>query len=709
MDPLSSYKLIKDLRSGGEGKAILYEKDGVKYVGKKRVFDNLKDANQGLKEAMSLARIVHPNTVRFEDAIMSQIGDQIEITIMMEFCEMGDLLDFLIELSEPQHHHTVTLGSELSSLNLGSEYTSSDIDSATSRTSSSSSTNFETNLLSENNNNNNTIQHSHSSSSLVNGTSPTTQTPTTTTNNRHSISTPTLTGATTATTASPPPLSPQQQPVPNTVTSPQRKSSKSERKKKCSLKERKCIVKMTVDLTKKIFKKDNGHHSTSATATHSSSSNLHIEEHVIHSNEIKKGVDSMYLIEQTQLIEWMLDLSYGVQALHKANMIHRDLKSENIFISGSNKLKIGDFGLAIQSAHHTGSVHSETVGTYCYSSPELLNSTYDKTTDIFSLGCIFYELITLKLLSHNRIYLGEEMLNDRFDSMQFLSTFPEKYEKLGPLVLSMISKNPTFRPSIESIIETLQKMDTSLLKERVVIKRENTIKGIRKQLDKSHFQEASLLLATCFVKDPRFFNIFPPSDPHSIPHLQHLYKYILKVLSSYHCSIWGYFAIDGTMVSCFVWLNPEKKKEIRLSDCIKGSLSLVTKIGLKKVGLILDLMRFDDNILSIAQNNNNNPNTSASNLANCKGSSSSSSNHWFLAYCCTSEIFRGNGIGSHMIENVLNWADHNGVETRTVVFENNSIEFFQHHGFEVGSEFKSNLPKGVNKVMVLFRKPKQIY
>ncbi|KAM9960675.1 hypothetical protein ACTFIW_009822 [Dictyostelium discoideum] len=659
---------------------------------------------------------------------MTQIGDQIEITIMMEFCEMGDLLDFLIELSEPQHHHTVTLGSELSSLNLGSEYTGSDIDSTTSRTSSSSSTNFEAALLLENNNNN-AIQHSHSSSSLVNGTtSPTTTTtpPITTPNNRHSISTPTLAGATTATTASPSPsspLSPQQHPV----TSPQRKSSKSERKKKCSLKERKCIVKMTVDLTKKIFKKDNSNHTTAATTstttttntTHSSSSsNLNIEEHVIHSNEIKKGVDSIYLIEQTQLIEWLLDLSYGVQALHRASMIHRDLKSENIFISGSNKLKIGDFGLAIQSAHHTGSVHSETVGTYCYSSPELLNSTYDKTTDIFSLGCIFYELITLKLLSHNRIYLGEDMLNDRFDSMQFLSTFPEKYEKLAPLVLSMISKNPTFRPSIESIIETLQKMDTSLLKERVVIKRENTIKGIRKQLDKSHFQEASLLLATSFVKDPRFFNIFPPSDPHSIPHLQHLYKYILKVLSSYNCSIWGYFAIDGTMVSCFVWLNPEKKKEIRLSDCIKGSLSLVTKIGLKRVGLILDLMRFDDNILSMAQNNYNNPNTSTSNLQTFKGSSTSSSsssssssscNHWFLAYCCTSEIFRGNGIGSHMIENVLNWADHNGVETRTVVFENNSIEFFQHHGFEVGSEFKSNLPKGVNKVMVLVRKPKQIY
>ncbi|KAK5575908.1 hypothetical protein RB653_007043 [Dictyostelium firmibasis] len=692
MDPLSSYKLIKDLRSGGEGKAILYERDGVKYVGKKRVFDNLKDANQGLKEAMSLARIIHPNTVRFEDAIMSQIGEQIEITIMMEFCEMGDLLDFLIDLSEPHHnnnnnHHTVTLGSELSTLNLGSEYTGSDIDS-TSRSSSSSSLSLEPTLLTENNINN-SIQHSHSSSSLANGSSspPTAPTPLGSINNRHSISTPTIIGATTATIAS--------------QSSPQRKSSKSERKKKCSLKERKCIVKMTVDLTKKIFKKEV--HSTNTTANNSSS--LHMEEHVIDSNEIKKSTDSVYLIEQTQLVEWLLDLSYGVQALHKANMIHRDLKSENIFISGSNKLKIGDFGLAIQSAHHTGSVHSETVGTYCYSSPELLNSTYDKTTDIFSLGCIFYELITLRLLSHNRIFLGEDMLNNRFDSMQFLSTFPEKYEKLAPLVLSMISKNPTFRPSIESIIETLQKMDTSLLKERVVIKRENTIKGIRKQLDKSHFQEASLLLATCFVKDPRFNNIFPPSDPHSIPHLQHLYKYVLKVLSSYHCSIWGYFAIDGTMVSVFVWLNPEKKKEIRLSDCIKGSLSLVTKIGLKKVGLILDLMRFDDNILSVAQNNNNNPNTSASNLSN----KSSSQHHWFLAYCCTSEIFRGNGIGSHMIENVLNWADHNGVETRTVVFENNSIEFFQHHGFEVGSEFKSNLPKGVSKVMVLVRKPKQTY
>ena len=78
-------------------------------------------------------------------------------------------------------------------------------------------------------------------------------------------------------------------------------------------------------------------------------------------------------------------------------IIHRDLKPANIFLNSFNILKIGDYGLA-KSLSRTTQMAATYCGTLLYMAPELLNGKeYSHEADVWAMGCVFYEIITLKL------------------------------------------------------------------------------------------------------------------------------------------------------------------------------------------------------------------------------------------------------------------------------------------------------------------------
>lgn len=96
------------------------------------------------------------------------------------------------------------------------------------------------------------------------------------------------------------------------------------------------------------------------------------------------------------LIKQLVD---GIYYLHTHNIIHRDLKPTNILVSKDGILKIADFGLARVISPMDFTYSSEVV-TLWYRAPELLigNTDYLYEIDIWSLGCIIYEMITLRPL-----------------------------------------------------------------------------------------------------------------------------------------------------------------------------------------------------------------------------------------------------------------------------------------------------------------------
>ena len=95
---------------------------------------------------------------------------------------------------------------------------------------------------------------------------------------------------------------------------------------------------------------------------------------------------------EEQILEWFCQMLLAIKDIHAKNIIHRDIKSQNVFLTKEGLVKIGDFGVSTQ----TSSCASTVVGTPFYLSPEIINGAqYDSKTDVWSLGVLLYELCSL--------------------------------------------------------------------------------------------------------------------------------------------------------------------------------------------------------------------------------------------------------------------------------------------------------------------------
>ena len=88
-----------------------------------------------------------------------------------------------------------------------------------------------------------------------------------------------------------------------------------------------------------------------------------------------------------------IQVARGIEAAHNKNIIHRDIKPQNIIISTDGKVKVTDFGIAKAASSNT--ISSDVMGSVHYSSPEQArNGFVDDKTDIYSLGIVMYEMVT---------------------------------------------------------------------------------------------------------------------------------------------------------------------------------------------------------------------------------------------------------------------------------------------------------------------------
>jgi serine/threonine-protein kinase len=136
----------------------------------------------------------------------------------------------------------------------------------------------------------------------------------------------------------------------------------------------------------------------------------------------------------------------GLAAAHKAGIVHRDVKPENVLLAEDGRIKIGDFGLARATTANTAS-GAQLLGTIAYLAPELVTrGTADARSDIYAIGIMLYEMLT-----GEQPYKGEQPMQIAFqhatDSVPRPSVKnPGVPEPLDELVLWATEKSPDERP-----------------------------------------------------------------------------------------------------------------------------------------------------------------------------------------------------------------------------------------------------------------------
>jgi len=194
-------------------------------------------------------------------------------------------------------------------------------------------------------------------------------------------------------------------------------------------------------------------------------------------------------LEKELIYQIISDICLGIKEIHNKNLIHRDLKPDNLFIGSDFKIKIGDFGISKQLDIYNDYAKTP-VGTLRYTAPEIIKGQkYNNKVDIWSLGCIIYELCTLNLCfdSDNMITLISKIIESKHGEIN-----ENIYGRnLQILIDLLLEKDSQKRLNIDNIITIIKKDINKLKFEKKIelflqneIYEEYTIeKEIKKSLD----------------------------------------------------------------------------------------------------------------------------------------------------------------------------------------------------------------------------------
>ncbi|CAM9538449.1 unnamed protein product [Scytosiphon promiscuus] len=175
------------------------------------------------------------------------------------------------------------------------------------------------------------------------------------------------------------------------------------------------------------------------------------------------------LLPESKVMTWFVQTALGLHFMHTNRVLHRDIKTQNVFILSSGRVVLGDLGISKARDYRfnqprplpplstrtfllggTRDFASTCIGTPYYMSPEIFkNHPYNDKSDVWALGCLLYELLTLKHAFDAQSLNG---LAGKIIKGKFPSVSSQYSKNLRALVNDMLATNPKKRPDIEQIL-----------------------------------------------------------------------------------------------------------------------------------------------------------------------------------------------------------------------------------------------------------------
>lgn len=231
----------------------------------------------------------------------------------------------------------------------------------------------------------------------------------------------------------------------------------------------------------------------------------------------------------------------ALNEVHERRMIHRDLKSANVFLMPTGIIKLGDFGFSKQYSDSVSlDVGSSFCGTPYYLAPELWErKRYSKKADMWSLGVILYELLTLRrpFKGPSQREIMQQVLHGKYDSIRC-----DVSDSMKAILDSLLTKNPNDRPTTEQLLANDSLKYVANLFEEIV-KSSDAIEANDKE-------EILVQLANSRKRAPS------PAAPRTGANVSHE-GYLLKYSSDFK---WKkrYFALNNGQLRISLTETPEK-------------------------------------------------------------------------------------------------------------------------------------------------------
>ena len=175
---------------------------------------------------------------------------------------------------------------------------------------------------------------------------------------------------------------------------------------------------------------------------------------------LKTYIEKKGQLSFKEAVSIAIQVARGIEAAHNKNIIHRDIKPQNIIISTEGKVKVTDFGIARAASANT--ISSDVMGSVHYASPEQArNGFVDGRSDIYSLGIVMYEMVTGRVP-----FDGDTTVAVAIQHLQEEMVAPSAYApnlpiSLEKIILKCAQKNPDRR--YQTITELLTDLRKALI------------------------------------------------------------------------------------------------------------------------------------------------------------------------------------------------------------------------------------------------------